>query len=93
MFIRDAVDGVKKPDEDGAIPTGGTQEYQSSDGYETPSELPVHAFAKALYPFKGKCGQFRRELTQVLAFYSHFTNILYLIYYIFFQPNLLAQSQ
>lgn len=60
-LCRDAVDGVKR--EDTPVAGGDTtthtnnaqnQEQSGDMAYEAPSELPAQAYARALYPFKGK---------------------------------------
>lgn len=51
-------DGSKQPvdgENGNNIDNGNVQPEQLSDEvYELPSDLPVQAYAKALYPFKGE---------------------------------------
>ena len=55
--FHDTTDGIKRQgddvEDDTASHATNAQEY-TGNVYEAPSELPIQAFAKALYPFKGK---------------------------------------
>lgn len=52
--IRDAVDGPPKEEITNNHNSVNYTQGQNGEEFDTPGELPVHAFAKALYPFKGK---------------------------------------